>query len=273
MPEARTGHCTIDLRVDAHVHVYPFMSVAATLDAAAHNLFEEHAGGPRHGVLLVADPEGVDGWERLARSARAGRWQRVGIDGDAVTFRRDDDVELAAVKGQQLVSREGLEVLGTGCRARVPSGLPVADIVERIRAAGGLAILAWGAGKWLGDRGRVVDDVIARESGQTDVMLADNGGRPRLWPRVPQFETAAEHGLRVLAGTDPLPLRGEERRIGSYGVRVRVRVPGGPAALQDALRRPEVPVEIVGRRVTTPRFAAGQLRLRLARAATGKGAP
>src|SRR5690606_9902142 len=141
-------------------------------------------------------------------------------------------------------------------------GLPVADIVERIRAAGGLAILAWGAGKWLGDRGRVVDDVIARESGRTDVMLADNGGRPRLWPRVPQFETAAEHGLRVLAGTDPLPLRGEERRIGSYGVRVRVRGPGGPAALQDVLRRPEVPGEIVGRRDTAPRIASGLPRSR-----------
>jgi hypothetical protein len=269
MLQSRKGHATTDLHVDAHVHVYPCMSIAATLDAAARHLVDGHAPPEETplGVLLVADPENVHGWERLADSAGTGRWRRLQADGSVATFGRGGRDELAAVRGQQLVSREGLEVLGTGCRERIPSGLPLQELVARIRAAGGLAILAWGVGKWLGRRGRIVDGVIAREAGRGDVMLADNAGRPRLWSRVPQFEAAAERGMRVLAGTDPLPLPGEERRIGSYGFRVRVPVARNAAvqALGAALARRDVPIEIVGRRVAARDFVARQLRFSLRR--------
>lgn len=257
-----------ELYVDAHVHVYPCMSVAAVLDAAARNLLcGRPASPPPAGVLLVADPDGVRGFARLAEDAIGPRWQRVQADGRVVTFLNEAGIVVAALAGRQLVSEEGLEVLGAGCGERVRSGLPLGELVEGIRAAGGLALLAWGVGKWLGRRGRVLDRVITEQAGRRDVMLADNAGRPELWSRVPQFATAAECGLRVLAGTDPLPLPGEEHRIGSYGFRVRVPAAPGdaPRALRRALESPGVPIEIVGRRVSARDFLAGQLRLRTRR--------
>src|SRR5690606_32895041 len=109
--------------------------------------------------------------------------------------------------------------------------------------------------------GRVVDALIAREADAADVMLADNAGRPRLWSRVPQFAAAAASGMPILAGSDPLPLRGEELRVGTYGVRVRSAAPADAAG--DALRQALVsraPVDIVGRQVSARDFFARQLR-------------
>lgn len=271
MHEAGHRQTTAELCVDAHVHLYPFMSVTSVLNAAERNLIAVDAaagrGGPRDGLLVVADPEGVRGYERLAADD-SGDWERTEVNGASITFRRRNGRTMTAVRGQQLISREGLEVLGTGYGTRLPSGLSLPETVRRIRAAGGLSILAWGVGKWLGRRGRVLDALIASEAGAPDVMLADNAGRPRFWSRVPQFEAAAERGMRVLAGTDPLPLPGEERRVGSYGFRVSMPREAGESmidALRRALESPEVPLEIVGRQIGAGGFVATQLRLRLGR--------
>lgn len=268
MFDAAGRETTTELYVDAHVHVYPCMSLASVLDAAAQNLLRGRPPSPPPaGVLLVADPDGVPGYARLAADAIGPRWHRMQADGRVVNFVNESGIVLAALPGRQLVSEEGLEVLGAGCGDRIRSGQPLAELVEAVRAAGGLALLAWGVGKWLGRRGRVLDRVIAEQAGRRDVMLADNAGRPGLWSYVPQFAAAARCGLRVLAGTDPLPFPGEARRIGSYGFRVRVPAAPGDAArmLWRALETPGVPIEIVGRRMSARDFVAGQLRLRTMR--------
>lgn len=262
-----------DLVVDAHVHIYPFMHIRVLLDAAGRNLFRlggAGGGAERLGMLLVADPEGVTGYERLLSEPGGqnhGGWRREHGDGRSVTFRRAGGCSITAIRGQQLITREGLEVLGIGCGASLPSGLPLADMVERIRGARGWAILAWGAGKWLGRRGRELTRLIESEAGRPDVMLADNGGRPRTWSRIRQFEAAAERGMRVVAGTDPLPLAGEEQRIGSYGFRIRAGDDGGSAPheqLRHALEA-DTPVEILGRPMPVRGFVTNQLKLRLQR--------
>lgn len=268
-----------ELVVDAHVHLYPCMPVRAMLDAAGRNLFGPNgAAASQTGVLLVADPDGVPGYERLLAEAgeqACSGWRREHGDDRSVTFRRDGGGRVTAIRGQQLITREGLEVLGIACDARLTSGYPLGETVARIRAARGWAILAWGAGKWLGRRGRVLTRLIEEQAGRPDVMLADNGGRPRAWSRVPQFTTAAERGMRVLAGTDPLPLCGEERRVGSYAFRIRAHG-GDGAAPAEALRRAlatDAPIEIVGRPMAVRGFVANQLKLRLRKHARSRGQP
>lgn len=266
-----------DLVVDAHVHLYPCMPVRAMLDAAGRNLLGRN-GAAQTGVLLVADPDGVAGYERLLGEpgeCGGGAWRPGHGDDRSVTFRHEGGARLAAIRGQQLITREGLEVLGIACDARLTSGSTLQETVARIRAARGWAILAWGAGKWLGRRGRELTRLIEEEAGCPDVMLADNGGRPRAWSHVPQFDTAAERGMRVLAGTDPLPLRGEERRVGSYAFRIRAENGDGTAPAE-RLRRAlgtDVPIQIVGRPMAIHGFVANQLKLRFKRRAGGRGRP
>jgi hypothetical protein len=284
MLSAATDNRSTDLVVDAHVHLYPFMPVRSMLDAAGRNLLgldgsaSAEGSANRCGVLLVADPDGVAGYERLLREpgeGERGPWRRGHGDDRSVTFEREDGARVTAVRGQQLITREGLEVLGIGCDARLRSGFPLGDMVSRIRAARGWAILAWGAGKWLGRRGRALTSLIEAEAGQPDIVLADNGGRPRAWSRVPQFRTAAERGMRVLAGTDPLPLAGEEQRIGSYAFRIRVH-DEDDVAPADSLRRAlatDTPIEILGRPMDVGGFVANQLKLRLRRCSPGRTQP
>lgn len=284
MPAAAADSGATDFFVDGHVHVYPGMSVDKLLAAAAANLGKAGSAGAARAedVLFVADPEGIQGFERLlaygegsGASACSGQWTLAEADSQSVSFRRHAGRGLTAVRGQQLITREGLELLGMACRSALPSGLPLSSLIERVRAAGGWSIVAWGAGKWLGRRGRVVTDMIAAEGGRPDVMLGDNGGRPRCWSRVPQFAAAAERGMRILAGTDPLPLQGEEDRVGSYGFRVRAVHNGSRPpveALRQALEQAGTPVTTFGEQMSIGRFASNQLRLRLRRG-PGAGPP
>lgn len=255
---------------DTHVHIYPFMSVGRLLDAASTNTSRLAAQGPDEhlGILLVADPVGVQGYERLLHADGRNdyrHWSPEYADIGCAVLQRPDGARIAAVKGQQLITHERLEVLAVGHKT-IPSGLSLYATVDRITADGGLSIIPWGAGKWLGRRGRLLTDLITSEERRPDIMLADNGLRPWCWTRVPQFGLAAERGMRVLAGTDLLPLAGEERRVGSYGVRLRIDNPGS-APIADVFRKQlmnaAATIEIVGKTMSFSRFASSQLRLRL----------
>lgn len=219
-------------------------------------------------ILLVADPVGVQGYERLLHvdgRNDCGHWSPEYSDIRCAMLRRSCGARIVALKGQQLITREGLEVLASGYKV-VPSGLSLSTTVDRITAAGGLSIIPWGAGKWLGRRGRLLTNLITSEERRPDIMLADNGSRPWCWSRVPQFDTAAERGMRVLAGSDPLPLAGEERRVGSYGFRLRAESPESvPIAdvFQEELTNAAATIQIVGKAMSFSRFAFNQLRLRL----------
>lgn len=274
MPTAIPDGSPAELLVDGHVHVYPWMSVQRLLDAASSNLgiCDGSATGGERGILLVADPEGIGGYERLAgngdvdpRPEHDG-WVRESHDPDSVSFRHASGKRLTALRGQQLITREGLELLGFGCSSLLQSGLPLSQLVERVRGAGGWSVIAWGVGKWLGRRGRIVTDMIVAEAGRPDIMLGDNGGRPWCWYRVAQFEAAAERGMRILPGTDPLPLKGEEQRVGSYGFRMHVSPRNDETligAFRQALEEPDVPLHTIGTRMSVTRFVSNQARLRL----------
>jgi hypothetical protein len=135
------------------------------------------------------------------------------------------------------------------------------ELVETTLAAGALAALPWGAGKWLGPRGRIVrtlaDDAALRE--HPLFFLGDSAQRPAPWlePRV------FRDGARVLPGTDPLPMPGCEATIASYAARIdgdfaRAR----PLASLLAALRSGRALEIVGRRASLAAALGAQLRYR-----------
>lgn len=260
--------------IDGHVHIYPAVPLASVFSAAYVNL-RRAAGAaatpPGLGVLLLADPSGVDGFGRLAalgpagsRPAEVAGWAVETRREDALHFRHENSqARLAVLRGQQVVTREGLEVLATGAHGRLRDGDTLAATLAAVRSRGGWSTIAWGAGKWLGRRGRLVTQAIEAEAGSGDVALGDNGGRPWCWAAVPQFRTAAGRGMRVLPGSDPLPVRGDERRVGSYGFTMaldadRALVP----ALAEALASASNEINAAGRRVGVWRFAVNQLRLK-----------
>ena len=164
--------------------------------------------------------------------------------------------------GRQLVSREGLEVLALLCRADFRDGETAAVLVDQVRAAGGIPVLPWGFGKWLGKRGRILEELCNHRD--RSFFLGDNGGRPSLLPLARPLRRVVRDGGRLVSGSDPLPLAGEEERVGAYGIRIDADLdPAEPArGLRALLSDDAVACAGYGLPLGTGRFLANQWRVR-----------
>jgi hypothetical protein len=136
--------------------------------------------------------------------------------------------------------------------------------VERILAAGGLAVVPWGAGKWLGRRGRTVRALVAAAD-PTRVFLGDSGGRLALAARPALFAAAEARGVRVLPGSDAFPWRAQLEHVGRHGFALAGALPEErpAAALLDRLAAPGLRVEGFGRLAGPLAFARDQARMQL----------
>ena len=225
---------------DAHVHLHPFHPPAEALRALAAHLgrLARAAGAPDAACLaLMAERAG----ENIFAAACRGELHaapfslRPASDGSAVEARTPDGRSaLWLIPGRQVVTRERLEVMAATVDAKIPDGLPIADTLAAVRAAGGMPGLPWGVGKWLGERGRIVRKLLD-DNASGGLWLCDSGLRPYGWPTPPLLRLARRRGLAVLAGTDVLPRPGDER----FGGRYAAFSPAGfdPAAPLAAARR------------------------------------
>jgi hypothetical protein len=269
--------------IDSHVHFYSSYDTGRFLLSAWENF--QRAGGKAGltnclGVLLLAEPRGSHWFKDLAeRGAFSHRldaggisaWEVVsGDEREVLGVRGNNDKKLLLVAGRQLVTAEGLEVLALGTAEEFAEGEPALKTIRKVSEQGGLPLLPWGAGKWFGKRGACVRDIILHGNG-VPLFLGDNSGRPAFWPRPSLFRLGEGRGIRILPGSDPLPLRREESRVGTFGFvlerpsSITSFVPG----LQQALSDGSTEIRPFGRRVGLLRFVANQLRLRMGSAGDG----
>jgi hypothetical protein len=258
--------------VDGHVHVHGCFDVARVFDAAADNFAAAAralAARDYDAVLCLAEMRGehfLDGIRarRLGRvwRGRHGFWEAEETSEAETLVVRRGSSRLTLIAGRQLVTRERLEVLALGTTASLPEGEPIEATLAAVRDAGAAAVLPWGVGKWLGARGAVVIRVLA-DPRWRHVLLGDNGNRLELGPDPSQFALARRAGRAVLPGSDPLPLPGEEVRVGAYGFAVDVTLdPLRPAAALLALLRSGSAYVAFGRREPLKRFVGNQLALK-----------
>jgi hypothetical protein len=260
------------LLVDGHVHVYSAEQLPHVLIAAAKN-FAVHApaGGRWSGLLLVADPQGTDSAAWLAAlSERPPPGWAASRSADPLLFhfRTPGGQRLSVLRGQQLASAEGLEVLAIGAAAPA-SRAALTEMIGHLRSEGCLVVIPWGVGKWLGRRGRLLEAALSTPDAQ-GVVLGDNGGRPWFWPREALIARAQATGIPLLPGTDPLPLPGEEMRVGTTGAMLAVHeaaVQSVPSLLATLAGGGWTPF---GRRMGAWPFLRNQIGLRLARRGSRK---
>lgn len=238
------------LLLDGHVHVHPGYDEGTFLAAAHANLSRQGDGFP---ALLLAEMAGANVFARW-RSGRA-PWP-VEPTEEAASLVLGG--RLLVVAGRQIVTREGVEVLAQATAETWADGQPLDDTLRQVLDAGALAVLPWGAGKWLGARGRLV----AQAARRFPVLIGDSALRPVGWPAPALFR----HHV-VLAGTDPLRMPAEQHRVGSYGFPLQgsfdLRRPA--ARIRAVLERTTRSPRPFGRRVGLVRFARQQLGLRWSR--------
>jgi hypothetical protein len=169
--------------------------------------------------------------------------------GNAVRFSDRDSHEILVVAGRQIVTKERLEVVALTVDLDMPDGKPVDEVLAAIRNAGGLPLLNWAPGKWLGARGKIVASLIEQAAPGT-LFVGDTTLRPAGFPDAVLMRQAVRRGLSILAGSDPLPFVGEERLMGRYGV--TFEADWNPEAPVDSLRKSlsssETKIRRIGRR-------------------------
>ncbi|HSH74211.1 MAG TPA: hypothetical protein VLA09_00790, partial [Longimicrobiales bacterium] len=144
------------------------------------------------------------------------RFERTG-EGESVIAhveRDDSSVAVVVIAGRQIQTAEGLEVLGLGAPDEPPDGMPLEEAISATVALGAVPVLPWGFGKWTFGRRRVVERAFAGR-GPGGFLVADTAHRPTALPRPTLLGRAEAQGIPVLNGSDPVPLRGEDRRPGS----------------------------------------------------------
>jgi hypothetical protein len=259
--------------VDGHVHVYDCFSPAAVFDAAAGNLATAArlADAPRYDAVLCLVEGSTERFLAGVRSGDKGRvwrgrrgyWEAESSDEPESLVVRNGATRLAVIAGRQLVTRERLEVLALGTTAPLRDGDPMEETLAAVHQTGAAAVLPWGVGKWLGRRGAVVARILADPQWR-HVLVGDNGNRLALGPEPAQLAAARGAGRCVLPGSDPLPLPGQEARVGSYGCAVKAELDWlRPAAALLAILKSGATFVAFGRKAQLTRFVGNQLALKL----------
>lgn len=260
--------------VDAHVHIYDCFEIHRLLDAAYHNFqcaAATQAGDSEViGILMLTESFGHECFSKM-REVRSGssqqseRWHflRLVEDESALLAQGTNGKQLIIVSGRQIVTSERIEVLALATELSVRDGLPLVEVLASINTNGALAVLPWGVGKWFGRRGDFIKQILLQRDAQ-DFFLGDIAGRPSFWPRPAIFRLADLKGIRVLRGTDPLPLATEETRPGSYGFRIMAPLSLSQPSqeLKRLLLNREVVIHPYGRGENMSRFIRNQFMLR-----------
>jgi len=257
--------------VDGHVHIHPSYDLDEFLETAAQNL--------RHGAAALGLPDTTPACLMLAETAHSNRfaelralasrghrsWE-VTLTGEdiSVMARRDGQPPLFVVAGSQIVTRERLEVLALACARRIPDGWALEAVVDDVLAAGAIAVVPWGFGKWWFRRGTIVRRLIESSRGAS-LYLGDNGGRLAWSPRPRLFEVARAKGVRVLPGSDALPLSGQQGKVGRFGFVLEGALdPRAPArAVAACLAGTRAQPRAFGCREHLPGFVRSQIRMQL----------
>lgn len=222
---------------DGHVHLYNFFSLNELLNSAWRN-FEiafrkRYKGRDFDGVLFLTEAAEQNSFFRFKQEIDRKSYENMHDrrqwklfftkEVECLKATRGEKQNIFIVAGRQITTSENLEVLALGTTKSFESGLSLKKTIGQIVDQGAMAVIPWGVGKWLGKRGKFLTELILNNRG-SNLFLGDNGGRPLFWSGISQFKLADERGIKILRGTDPLPMQQEVRRPGNFGFMISERL-------------------------------------------------
>lgn len=271
--------------IDAHVHVYPCFNMDCFFDAAWKNFLSATQSIdddlPTVAVLALTEGSGHNWFRGTQFNIKNrmknisdgrqchGNWRlEIGQEPNCIRAIHTNGAVIHLIAGRQIISKERLEVLAIGVLNPFPDGNRLMDIVSAINKIGGIAVLSWGAGKWIGYRGRLIHNIIRMQK-TPDIFLGDNGNRPFFWPLPPVFNTA---GISNLPGSDPLPFPNETYRPGGYGATLSCAWDeNSPASsLIAAIKSHHQRLQPFGKTETVSRFFCNQTKMQWVKMASKK---
>jgi hypothetical protein len=256
------------LQLDAHVHFYDCFEPCEFLEAAYNNLSSAANADESVKILLLTETQKESGFMRLRQAAESKQafceagdsWYcELTAEAESLLLTSSSGKQLYVIAGRQIVCREGLEVHALATAEPFDDGQPLVEVIESINACGAVVALPWGAGKWLGKRGKLLS-AMSKHLSNCGVFISDSGIRPRGWPASSLFKAE----LKVISGTDPLPIADEAMRVGSYGFSaVSDWNPDRPAeSVRTMMKKGKFKAALFGRPQAVIQFLLRQLAIR-----------
>ena len=206
--------------IDAHVHIYKNFNLENFIKAAFTNFklnSEEISPGSEYvGILCLTESNGYNYFENFNDTLKSLKYKssKTSEKNSLICF-DSNNRKIYFIAGRQIVTSEKLEVLALGLRDSYPDGNPIGKVINFVISKNCLPIIPWGAGKWIGKRRNIVENVVKQDF--KTLFLGDNGNRPFFWGKSKIFYHAEERGVINLPGSDPLPFDSEEKRAGGFG--------------------------------------------------------
>ena len=207
--------------VDTHVHIYPFYQVDVALSSILRNL--SRFGEKSVKIACLTERYDCELYQELASSPRREVAEKFRIENRSTHLLIQElsgAGEFSLLPGQQIITKENIEILSLACLHRVAEGNSAQDTVHDILRQKGIPVVAWAPGKWFFQRGKVVKSLIEK-FGPSELALGDTTLRPLGWGMPSTMFEARRDGYRILYGSDPLPFRGEEATPGSYATLIQ----------------------------------------------------
>lgn len=253
--------------IDTHVHVYHCYDPGTLLHEA--NLNSNRSGPGANLILCLTESRGFNFFQNLKDQLKTDNsiagWSLSEIAKQPAILLRSDDQNIIIVAGRQVITRQGLEVHALFSEQTYDDGQDIQFIIDQINESASIAVLPWGVGKWLGNRGAIIEKLL-NDNEPGNLAIADISARPALWPQPDQFRIARKSGFNCLYGTDPLPIDYEQSRIASAGMVMELPsdITAAVAELKERLLK-QTENHFYGTRVSVLRFIKDQLMLRLNR--------
>jgi hypothetical protein len=268
--------CSLSILADGHVHIHSCFNLSLCLDAALANFFTINPQGSFFLFLTEARSERY--FATLCQAAHGdcddpirlslGNWtlQLTLEDSSLYAIHRSSQCRLCLISGQQIETSGGLEVLALMTPTSIQGEQPLETVIQAILNQGGIPVIPWGFGKWMGRRGKHLSQFLAQKELPL-LFLGDNSGRPVFWSEPFLFKLAKARGLKILPGTDPLPFFSEFQRLGSFGFSLenvqRFDVQRPAASIKQALLNPAIEPKPYGSYEQPHRFIRNQLLMQL----------
>lgn len=264
------------LVADTHVHIYPCHDTGRAFSVLGQNLMRLSGDAAFRLAFLTERSEC-----HLFDDLRSGRVTpplgfEIAKTGDdaALWVLREGKRDFLLLAGRQIATKERLEVLCLAAASDIADGLSVDEAVNRSHAAGGLPVIAWSPGKWFFRRGDLVKHIMDLHH-PGSIALGDTTLRPTVWPTPGLMKYGRALGHRVIAGTDALPVAGEEKLLATYGTMFDMPFdPERPAtSFVKAFAEGDVVTKVLGRRSSAVDVFKRLKRFRDAKMATTKSGP
>jgi hypothetical protein len=185
----------VKLLCDMHVHLYDLATSRQRIESTAQIVQSRYPN--LNGMVLVVTKSAKEKF--FDPSQKSGLLRNTGLE--------KSPFPIYLFYAYQVVTQENLEIHLYGEHSFADRTTALDEILDWARKNSVIAALPWGFGKWCGSRGSIIESAISKYS----PYLVDSALR---FHRSSFFE---KHlcTTKTLYGTDPLPLSGDDARIGT----------------------------------------------------------